>query len=564
MLLLLIAFLAGCLTVLAPCVLPVLPVIIGGSLGGKADRRRPYIITGSLLASIIVFTLLLKASTVLLHLSPHVLTYMSGGIVILLGLVSAFPTAWEELLGRTGWQARAQRVLGRSDANQNNIVGPILTGAALGPVFSTCSPTYAFILATVLPHHLTTGLIYLVAYCIGLASTLLAAVLLGKRFVMHLSWAVDTRSLFRRTIGIGFILIGIAIITGFQTSAQVWLANHLPFDETRLEQRLLDTQASNSKIKSSPRLNDSQLFNVTPGIAAPEFTGLTDWINSKPLQLSELRGKVVLVDFWTYSCINCLRTLPYIEKWQQVYADKGFTVVGVHTPEFAFEHNKSNVDNFARSHGLTYPIALDNDYGTWNAFGNNSWPADYLIDRDGNVRDVKLGEGDYDKTEQAIQALLGAKAPLTSTSTAVPFDRSQTPETYFGSERTSGFVGSPQLKNGSALYTPAQALKSSQWTLNGSWLEAGDKLTSTSPDATLSFHTRAKDVYLVAGSDQTQSVGVTLADGSTAYGTDAPNGQVNVSGSRLYHIVSLHSFGETIVTLHAPQGVSLYTFTFGS
>jgi cytochrome c biogenesis protein CcdA/thiol-disulfide isomerase/thioredoxin len=566
MLLLLVAIIAGALTILAPCVLPVLPVIIGGSLGGKADKTRPYIITGSLVASIIIFTLLLKVSTLLINIPPQALTIISGGIIILLGLVSAFPTAWEDLLGRTGWQAGAQRFLGRSDGNQNEYVGPVLTGLALGPVFSTCSPTYAFILASVLPRHLGSGLIYLVAYCVGLAATLLAVVLLGKKFIKQVSWAVDTHSLFRRLTGVLFIIVGITVMSGFEIKAELWAARHLPFNEAGIEQRLLDSQASNQKIKVDKRLSDKQLFNVTPGIAAPELAGLTYWINSKPLQLSELHGKVVLLDFWTYSCINCMRTLPYVEKWQQTYSSQGFTVIGVHTPEFAFEKVPANVSKFAKLHGLTYPIALDNNYGTWNAFGNNSWPAHYLIDKQGKVRSVKLGEGDYDKTERAIQALLGEDKPLTTPTSAVPFNPNQTPETYFGSARTANYVGTPALKNGNATYTESTALAVNQWTLNGDWSEAKDKLTSNSAGSTITFHTQSKDVYLVAGSatDQPQSVGVKLPDGSTAYGADVTDGQIMVAGSRLYHIVSLPAFGETAVTLTVPAGVSLYTFTFGS
>ena len=566
MLLLIIALVTGALTVLAPCVLPVLPVIIGGSLGGKADKKRPYIITGSLVVSLIAFTLLLKVSTIFIHLSPNILNYISGSIVIALGLVSLFPTYWEELLSRTGWQASAQRFLGKSDRNQSELAGPILTGVALGPVFSTCSPTYAFILASVLPRNLSSGIIYLIAYCIGLAAALLAVALLGKRFIKRVAWAVDTHSTFRKSIGVLFIIIGITIFSGFQVKAQLWVANHLPFNSTRLEQRLLATQTTNSRIKTSKPPEDKDLFNVTPGIQAPELTGLTNWINSKPLELSKLKGKVVLIDFWTYSCINCLRSLPYTEKWQETYASKGFTVIGVHTPEFAFEKDPKNVANFVKGHGLTYPIALDNDYGTWNAFQNNSWPAEYLIDKEGNVRDVKLGEGNYDKTEKAIQSLLGESGPLTTKAVAVPFDQQQTPETYFGIARAANYTGSPALKIGTHSYAQAANLNANQWTLNGRWNEGTDKLTSTEASSTLTFHTRSKDVYLVAGSadDQPASIGVKLPDGSTSYGSDVVDGQLIVNGSRLYHIVALPALGDTAVTLSVPAGVSLYTFTFGS
>jgi len=565
MLLLLISFIAGVLTVLAPCVLPLLPVIVGGSLSGQAhDKTRPYIIAGALVGSIIIFTLLLKLSTALVNLSPKVLTDLSGGLVIALGLASLFPDAWEELLGRTGWQAQAQRLLGKSERHTDELVGPLLIGAALGPVFSTCSPTYAFILASVLPRHLASGLIYLLAYCLGLGLALLLAVLLGRRLIARVGWLVDTHGLFRRIFGVVFIIIGVAIIAGWLVRAEIWVANRLPFDETRIEQQLLDTQAANTKIKSGGV--NSSLFNVPGTVAAPALAGLTDWTNSPPLQLSQLKGKVVLVDFWTYSCINCLRTLPYVEQWYQAYADKGFVVIGVHTPEFAFEHVAANVQAAVKSNKITYPVALDNNHQTWDAFGNNSWPADYLIDKAGNVRNVHLGEGDYGKTEAAIQALLGEKAPLRTAGAGVPFNQNQTPETYFGSDRQMNFVGSPILANGLNTYTPGSGLQPDQWTLGGHWQEAGDKITSAGTNSTLTFHVQSKDVYVVAGSEtgQSQAVGVGLANGGTDFGADAVNGQVNIAGARLYHIVSLKQYGDTTVTLTVPAGVSLYTFTFGS
>jgi cytochrome c biogenesis protein CcdA/thiol-disulfide isomerase/thioredoxin len=565
MLLLLIAFIAGILTVLAPCVLPLLPVIVGGSLSGQAhDKKRPYIIAGALVGSIVVFTLLLKLSTSLVNLSPKVLTDLSGGLVIALGLASLFPAAWEELLGRTGWQAKAQRLLGKSERRGGELAGPLLIGAALGPVFSTCSPTYAFILASVLPRHLASGLVYLLAYCLGLGLALLLAVLLGRKLIARVGWLVDTHGLFRRIFGVIFIIIGVAIIAGWLVRAEIWVANRLPFDETRIEQRLLDTQVSNTKVKSNAA--NSSLFNVPGTVTAPALAGLTDWINSPPLQLSQLKGKVVLVDFWTYSCINCLRTLPYVQQWYQTYADKGFVVIGVHTPEFAFEHVPGNVEAAVKANQLTYPVALDNNHQTWDAFGNNSWPADYLIDKAGNVRDVHLGEGDYGKTEAAIQALLGEKAPLKTAGASVPFNQNQTPETYFGSDRQMNFVGSPILSNGLGTYSPASGLQAGQWTLGGRWQEAGDKITSAGPNSTLTFHAQSRDVYVVAGSEtgQGQTVGVGLPNGSTAFGADVVNGQVDIAGSRLYHIVSLKQYGDITVTLTVPAGVSLYTFTFGS
>lgn len=568
MLLLLISFIAGILTILAPCVLPLLPVIIGGSVSGKTkENARPYIIAGSLAGSIVVFTLLLKLSTLLINLSPSVLDYISGGLLVTLGLVSIFPQLWEKMVIALNWQAASQRFLGRGEHNKDKYVGPVLIGVALGPVFASCSPTYAFILASVLPHSFISGLIYLIAYSIGLVLALLTVSLVGKKFISRFSWAVDTHSLFRRIIGVIFVLIGIAIISGSEIRIETWVANHLPFDETRIEQVLLAKQNKESIIhKISSSISDSTTLNVQP-TPAPAFAGLTNWINSSPLTISQLKGKVVLVDFWTYSCINCIRSIPYVEKWYQTYKEKGLVVVGVSTPEFAFEHNPLNVAAAVKRDRITYPVALDNNYDTWNAYNNDSWPADYLIDKTGNTRYVSLGEGDYSKTEKAIQILLGITQPLKTPTSNVPISSDQTPETYFGTNRTQDYIGSPALADGTASFSAYKSLAQNQWTLDGNWQIDPEYITSESDSSSLTFNFVAKNVYVVAGSANNQpatvSVSIPGADASE-YGADVTNGKMVVSGSRLYNIVSLHQLGNSTVTITVPSGVSLYTFTFGS
>jgi cytochrome c-type biogenesis protein len=266
MLLLIISFVAGILTILAPCVLPVLPVIIGGSIGAQTKERfRPYLITGSLALSIIVFTLVLKVSTLLINLSPNVLNYISGGLLIALGVVSVFPTLWESLIIKLNWQAASQRFLGKGERNKDKYIGPILVGLALGPVFASCSPTYAFILASILPHSFVSGLFYLAAYSLGLALTLLLTSLLGKRLISRFSWAVDTHSLFRRIIGILFVIIGVLIISGQEITFETWVANHLPFDETKIERVLLAKQDKDSLIhKLANSVTRDRVLNVQP------------------------------------------------------------------------------------------------------------------------------------------------------------------------------------------------------------------------------------------------------------------------------------------------------------
>jgi len=349
------------------------------------------------------------------------------------------------------------------------------------------------------------------------------------------------------------------------------MANRLPFDETRLEQALLSNQQKSIAPKTRPSARqtvDSNLFNVqaTP---APELVGLSSWINSGPLSLGGLKGKVVLVDFWTYSCVNCNRALPFIEKWYSAYQKNGLVVIGVHTPEFAFEHNPANIQKFVKANGITYPVALDNNYSTWSVFQNNSWPADYLIDRNGDIRYIKLGEGDYDVTEKAIQALVGVNRTLQTPASTVPITATQTPETYLGANRQSGYSGTQkQVSGGGFDFTPTapDALAQNSWTISGKWQIQPQFITSQADNTSLMFKVMARDVYIVAGATDThpRQITVSLPGAGNQFGSDAPNGQLTIDGYKLYHIVSLDKFGAATVQLTLPKGVSLYTFTFGS
>lgn len=566
MLLLFISFIAGCLTVFAPCVLPLLPVIVGSSLTSKKrDRLRPYLITGSLALSIIFFTLILKVSTLLIGLSPTLLNYFSGVIIIVLGIVTLLPDLWESLVIKLNLQASSQRFLGNSENNNRKFVGPILIGIALGPVFASCSPTYAFILASVLPYSFLSGLVYLIIYSLGVVITLLIVALGGKQIINRYSCAVDTHGIFRRSLGVIFIIIGIVIASGQITKIETYVANHTPFDETRIERILLAKQGRPTLIHTIKNdLTSQSVLNVQP-TTAPEFAGLTNWINSPEIKLANQRGKVVLVDFWTYSCINCIRSIPYVEKWYQTYAKDGFVIVGVNTPEFAFEHDPNNVAAAVKKDGITYPVALDNNYVTWNAYNNNSWPADYLIDKSGNIRYVALGEGDYDVTEKAIQELLGLNKKLVTPKTVVPINQSQTAETYLGPYRESSYSGSPTFEQGSFNFTPDKNLTSGNWTLGGQWNISNQYITSESNDSTISINVSSKNVYLVAGSSSPVNAKVILpSSNSNEYGADDPNGNLVINGYRLYNIASFNQFSSGVITIKIAPGASLYTYTFGS
>ena len=362
MFLLLGAFLAGLLTVVAPCVLPLLPIIIGGSVSGNTtDKKRPLVIAASLAVSLIIFTLLLKVTTVFIHIPPRTFTYFSGTVIILLGILTLFPLFYAKLMARIGFEKRSQQLLGKGFKNKNSLTGPIITGAALGPVFSSCSPVYAYILATVLPANFGTAFAYIISYVLGLSIILLIIGYYGQKVISRIKFASNPKGWFQRTIAIIFITVGLLIFTGIDKRVQVWMSAHTPFKFDALSAKLIPNTSTH--LASNGNLN-------VQGYDAPEFTGINAWVNSNPLTLKELKGKVVLVDFWTYSCINCIRNNPYLEKWYESYKDQGFVVVGVHAPEFSFEKVLANVQQGVKDQHITYPVALDNNLDTWNAYHN--------------------------------------------------------------------------------------------------------------------------------------------------------------------------------------------------
>jgi cytochrome c biogenesis protein CcdA/thiol-disulfide isomerase/thioredoxin len=566
MFLLLGAFIAGMLTVLAPCVLPLLPIIIGGSVTGDTkDRKRPVVIAISLALSLFAFTLLLKATTLLIDIPPKSINYASGVIIILLGIFTLFPSIYARIINRLGIEQRAQKSLSKGFNDKRSLVGPAVTGAALGPVFSSCSPVYAYILATVLPANFGQAIAYIIFYILGLTVVLLAIGYYGQGFVRKIKFASDPKGWFQRIIAILFIIVGLMIFTGYDKKFQTYVSTHTPFNFDKLSSQLLPA--------SKNKTNDNRLYNVAEPYQAPEFTGIKQWLNSDPQKMSELKGKVVYVDFWTYSCINCIRNNPYIEKWYQTYKDDGFTVIGVHAPEFSFEKLPANVAKAIKEQKITYPVALDNDFDTWNAYQNQSWPAGYLIDAEGNVRRIHEGEGKYAETEEAIRGLLtengvNLSGMAKASDSVVPVTSKQTPETYMGSKRASNFVGTPAL--GAApqnTFSHPATIGKNNWSLGGTWDVDGEKITARG-NSTLRFHIAAKEAYLVASSPNAAGVKV-LLDGKPISqtgnaGDDIRDSTFTVNESRLYKLVKYKQFSEGTIELQVPNGVSFNAFTFGS
>lgn len=567
----LLSYVAGLLTVLAPCVLPLLPIILGGSLDPEdKDRKRPYIITASLVVSLLLFTIILKASTVLIGVDPKVWVYFSGILVIILGLFMLFPDLWAKAIGRIGVEHRSQSLLGKAFQNKNKTVSAILIGAALGPVFSSCSPTYAWVLATVLPSNTLLGLFYLAIYCLGVATSLLAIALLGRRLLEKVKWASDPKGWFQRAIAILFIIVGLFIITGWDKKVQTWLVDKDYLNLIQLEQKLVPDQDSDTNKQPSTSNSNKQTFNVDP-YQAPDVKNIAAWINSDPQTIASLKGRVVLIDFWTYSCINCIRTQPYLNAWHDKYATNGLVIIGVHAPEFAFEKVPKNVEKAVKDANIKYPVALDNDFATWQAYNNKFWPAKYLIDKDGQVRYTHFGEGDYDVTESTIQALLKEAGNQVTTSIEkqskpIASQSGQTPETYLGHSRGERLANAKEFKADQPVeYRLITNLGKNEWSLGGKWQINDESSQTLSDDTKLSFNYSAREVYLVMSGPPGALVEVSV-DGLQKFGgTDVnDSNQVRIDGARLYKIVSTGSFMNKKLTLTFPAAITVNAFTFGN
>ena len=603
MILFFISFLAGILTVLAPCTISLLPVIVGGNIGEGNNKKRALVVTASLGVSVILFTLLLKVSTLFINVPQSFWQIFSGAIIFILGFVMLFPAIWESIpiLGKLNLSGN--RLLATGYKKQN-ITGDIIMGAALGPVFSTCSPTYFVILATVLPKSIEAGFIDLLAYVIGLCGFLLVISILSQKAIQKLGFASDSRGWIKRTIGVIFLILGAFIMFGFDQKLELALSNHI-FDVTKIEQKLLTNQINTNtpanniipEGQNSSRVNsNSETAPLSPALSEadrikiksaeytqePEITDPSGFVNTNghPVTLAQFRGKkVVLVDFWTYSCINCQRTIPYLNAWYKKYADQGLEIIGVHTPEFAFEKVQTNVEDGVKRFGINYPIVLDNNYGTWNAFGNQYWPREYLIDIDGYIVHDHAGEGDYDVTEQAIQKALAERASIlgsgqVSSGIVAPKDavsidstRLSSPETYFGSNRNEYLANGSRGTIGMQTLSIPNSIDLNNLYLSGTWNFNPEYAETKDSSAKIMYKYNAKDLYFVASSDLGANIKIIL-DGkpiTTGRGSDAKTDSTAfIKENRLYKAVEGADYGEHTIEIDVINGtLDAYTFTFG-
>lgn len=547
-LLLFTSLVAGVLTILAPCVLPLLPVIVGGAAGTR-NKWYPFILVASLSTSVILFTILLKASTLFIDIPQSFWKIASGGIVVLFGLIWLFPHQWEAIQAKTNILGRSQMGLSKARKVESNW-GAVLMGAALGPVFSSCSPTYFVILATVLPVSFLSGLIYLMVYGFGLAIMLGLIAFFGQKITSKLGWAAKSDGWFKRGLGALLIVVGLAVVTGFDKKVETWVLD-AGFGVTNFEQNLLDSMEDEERAPVETKNEDvtglPQLFE------APELVGLENWINSEPISsMEELKGKVVLVDFWTYSCINCIRTLPYLQSWHEKYEDDGLVILAIHAPEFQFEQKFENVQKAVEDFGLTYPVVQDNDFKTWRAYKNRYWPAKYLIDKQGVVRYTHFGEGAYEETEQIIVDLLETKMVKSDVDAqSVDFNQIGTRETYIGNARRENYIENAEAE-----------LKKNEWTLGGQWTVDDEKAVSQEPGASIRMNFTAAVANLVIGGVGNATV---LVDGAKVNTQDVNDGKLIVNGERLYELANFNDIYEEheIEIIFDEANVEIFAWTFG-
>ena len=563
--LILIGLISGIVTALSPCVLPVLPVVLvaatnpadEGAANTAAARRRPFIVIAGLLTSFTVFTLLGGAALTLLGLPQDFLRWAGIIVLAVAGLGLLIPQ-FGELIERPFARVPMRHL------NRNG--GGFTLGLGLGLVFVPCAgPVLAAITVLSATGSIDLRLVALtVSFAAGVSIPLLAFALAGQRIGERIKAFRTHAPAVRRASGAILLVMAFAISFNVTETLQRFVPGYVAAVQERVE----DSDAARDALGSLTGATSVASFDECSKEAgtlrecgtAPEFAGIQQWFNTpgdKPLSLAGLKGKVTLVDFWTYSCINCQRTVPKIAGWQSAYANSGLQVVGVHTPEFPFEREVANVKRGAADLGVNYPVAIDNGYETWTAYGNRYWPAHYLIDATGQVRQVHYGEGKYAETEQLIRELLiqanpGVELPPQTGAADSDLTKDRTPETYLGANRMEGIANGPVAEGEAKVYVAVESLPRDQFALSGQWT-VEPQFSLAGADATLKARTYAAKSYAVLAGTGVVEV---LVDGQ-------PTREFTVSGTpRLYPLVDGEA-READVELRFTSGLQIYALTFG-
>jgi len=586
MLLLVLAYLGGVLTILSPCILPVLPFVFARSDRPFLRSGLPLLIGMALMFAVVAS--LAAVSSQWVAQANQIGRWIALVVMAVFALALLWPALADRLLSpfqRLGARLSASADAA-SDAGRGGVGTSLLIGIATGLLWAPCAgPILGLILTGAALQGASVGTSgLLLAYALGAATSLALAIWIGGRVFAALKRRLGVGEWVRRGLGVAALLAVVAIAMGWDTGVLTRLST---VSTAKLEQGLLDVLPAQAPVAGAAMMRAAA---STPGQplpvegTLPSLAGATGWLNSPPLDAPALRGKVVLVDFWTYSCINCLRAMPYVREWAERYRDHGLVVIGVHAPEFAFERNLANVQRAVKDLKVTYPVAIDNDFAIWRGFNNKYWPAHYFIDAQGQIRAHHFGEGNYAQSEQIIRQLLreagntlpGDDAPvamaLDGVARQADMDNLKSPETYLGHARAENFA-SPggQRQDQPADYTVPATLQHNQWALAGRWTVGNEDARLETRGGRIAFRFHARDLHLVlAPGEDGKPVRFRVRidgqpPGAAAGGDISADGEGRVDENRLYQLIRQSGAVQerTFEIEFLDPGVHAYAFTFG-
>jgi cytochrome c biogenesis protein CcdA/thiol-disulfide isomerase/thioredoxin len=541
-----LGFIEGFALIISPCILPILPIILSGSLTGS--KKRPIGIVIGFASMFAIFTLFSRKLTQNLGIDSNMIRHISYGILFLLGVIMLSTYLTEKFGLITQRLTATGSKISVINNPQGGMWSGILFGTLVAIIWTPCAGPIlaAIIVQTVIQKTNLLSFLTLIAFGLGAIVPMAMIAIAGRSMMVKFTFFKKHTIFFRELLGV-IIILSVAYMIIIEKGISVANAQEI-------------TNKQNLSLQNG-------ISNPYP---APAIDGIDAWINSSPQNLNTLKGKVVLIDFWTYSCINCIRTLPYLKDWYNRYHNKGLVIIGVHTPEFDFEKDLNNVKNAVIQNKIEYPVALDNHFVTWQNFNNKYWPAHYLIDKNGNVVYTHFGEGDYDITEKNILYLLGMNNLTTSTLPEQEQESEQTPETYLGYARAENFSSNESVKQDKeAQYSFPSQLTMNNWALKGNWNIMSDRIISHQKNAEIEIHFHARKLFIVMGNATDKPIHVKLLlngkNITSQKGKDVENSSITVNKHSIYEIVSLDTSSNAILHVIAMEpGLEVYTFTFGA
>lgn len=568
------SFLAGVVTVLSPCILPILPIILTSTIGGEnIGKSRPLGVVAGFVFSFTFFTLFLSTIVNLSGIPADALRIFS--IVVIAGFGVSLLVPQFQLLVERSFSRLAS--LTPNNQNRSGFGGGLLIGLSIGLLWTPCvGPILASVISLAITGTVTLdAFLITLAYSLGTAIPMLLIMLGGQNALRRVPWLVSNLGHIQKIFGVIMILTAIGIFFNLDRKFQTFVLNTFPqygTGLTKIEDNSTVRDTLEEKSGNATQIEDvgKPMFDMltSKGTKAPDLVPGGTWFNSDPLTLEELKGKVVVIDFWTYSCINCQRTLPYLIDWNERYKDKGLVIIGVHAPEFEFEKSEKNVFQAIEDFHITYPVVQDNDFATWRAYNNRYWPAKYFIDKEGFIRYHHFGEGAYDESERIIQELL-KETGVTDVSLDIDNPKyqinSNTPEMYLGHARIDHFASPESIrKNALGTYTAPKDLGNNQVAYEGSWYVT-DEYANPQKGAKLYLNFDAKEVFLVMRTKGAPAnVTVYIDDKLENFGIDNKNGKVTVDKDTLYNLINLPTPGRHNLRLEfEDSNIEIFAFTFG-